>query len=113
MNALYLTDAYVKTFDAIITHVEGSNVQLDQTAFYPSSGGQPHDMGTFILPNGQSIAVTSVRKEGDGIIHQIAQEGIEITQGISIRGEIDWKRRYQLMRMHTGIHILCAIIHTQ
>ncbi len=109
MNALYLTDSYLKSFNAKVTRIEGNKIILNQTAFYPSSGGQPYDLGTFHLENGQKIPIISVSKNNEEIIHEVAHEGI--TEGMTLRGEIDWNRRYKLMRMHTGVHILCAIIH--
>ncbi len=112
---LYHTDAYLKEFDAIVTAVEGGAVALDRTAFYPGGGGQPNDVGTLIA-GGQTWTVTKVRKarpepaEGGGaaIWHEVAGEPSPV--GTPLRGVIDWDRRYQLMRTHTAMHILCGVI---
>src|SRR5688500_3503490 len=67
---LYHTDAHVKTFDAVVTAVEGQAVALDRTAFYPGGGGQPNDLGTLTF-GGQTWAVTKVRKAGADIWHEL------------------------------------------
>ena len=78
-------------------------VALDQTAFYPTGGGQPHDTGLLA-----ELAVTDVRKEGDLVWHILA--GQAPAEGTLVRGEIDWDRRHRLMRTHTALHILCGVI---
>jgi len=104
---LYHTDAYLKEFDAVVTAVEGSAVALDRTAFYPGGGGQPHDLG--LLSSGLKIwNVTKVRKAGNDVWHELDSAPPEA--GAKVRGRIDWTRRYQLMRTHTAMHILCGVI---
>ncbi len=108
---LYHTDAYLKEFDAIVTAVEGNAVALDQTAFYPGGGGQPHDLG--LLSSGLKIwNVTKVRKAGNDVWHEVSgdQSGLQDLIGLKVHGRIDWTRRYQLMRTHTAMHILCGVI---
>jgi len=106
-EALYHTDAYLKEFAAVIMAVEGSAITLDRTAFYPSGGGQPHDVGT--LTNGvRTWPVIKVRKAGNDVWHELDGELPAI--GVSVRGAIDWDRRYKLMRTHTAMHILCGVI---
>jgi misacylated tRNA(Ala) deacylase len=100
---LYQTDAYLREFDARVTRVEGSAVYLDRTAFYPTGGGQPHDLGSL-----EGAAVVEVRKEGDDVRHVV--DGAAPPEGASVHGTIDWERRYQLMRTHTALHILCGVI---
>lgn len=108
---LYHTDAYLKEFGATVTAVEGNALALDRTAFYPGGGGQPNDVGTLMV-NGQTLAVTKVRKAGDEVWHEIGgdREGLQDLRGLAIQGTIDWTRRYQLMRTHTAMHILCGVI---
>jgi misacylated tRNA(Ala) deacylase len=105
---LYHTDAYLRAFDAQVIAVDGQRVALDQTAFYATGGGQPHDTG--ILRRGSDTwQVTSVKKEGPHIWHTLEGEGMPAPTD-SVSGEIDWERRYRLMRTHTALHILCGVI---
>jgi misacylated tRNA(Ala) deacylase len=105
--ALYHTDAYLREFDASITSVDGNKVALDRTAFYPGGGGQPHDVGT-LTANGEAWNVVKVSKQGAEIWHELDQAAPPI--GTPVHGAIDWVRRYQLMRTHTAMHILCGVI---
>ncbi len=104
---LYLQDAYLKTFEATVVSVEGSEVALDRTAFYPGGGGQPNDVGR-LLRDGQVLPVVKVRRREGLVWHQI--EGEPPALGEQVHGELDWERRYQLMRTHTAMHILCGVI---
>ena len=100
---LYYTDAYCTRFDATIAEVvdgEKPRVYLDRTAFYPTSGGQPHDLGRLGV-----ATVLDVIDEGERIAHLV--EGA-IT-GERVTGEVDWPRRYDHMQQHTGQHVLSAI----
>lgn len=105
---LYHTDAYLKDFTARVTAVEGNRVALDRTAFYATSGGQPHDTGT-LSAGERSWRVTEVRKQGDDVWHTLEGEGPP-EPGTEMRGVIDWGRRYKLMRTHTALHLLCGVI---
>jgi misacylated tRNA(Ala) deacylase len=102
------TDAYCKEFDATVTAVDGNAVALDRTAFYPGGGGQPHDVGTLAMGD-RRWTVSKVKKQGDAVWHELA-EGDPPAVGSSVHGAIDWDRRYQLMRTHTALHILCGVI---
>ncbi len=106
-EALYHTDAYLREFDAVITAVEGQAVALDRTAFYPAGGGQPHDTGTF-TDGARTWRVTKTRKAGSDIFHELDGEAPPL--GTRLHGTIDWDRRYQLMRTHTAMHVLCGVI---
>jgi misacylated tRNA(Ala) deacylase len=107
-DLLYLTDAYVKEFEAVVTAVSPDGVVLDQTAFYPGGGGQPCDRGQ-LLVEGQSWPVSQVRKVSGQVVHQVPAEA-ELVVGTAVTGRLDWQRRYQLMRTHTAMHILCGVI---
>ncbi len=102
---LFHTDSYCQEFDAVITRLvpEEKAVVLDRTAFYPGGGGQPNDVGHL---NG--MRVVKARKAGDEVLHVL--EGDLPSVGASVHGEIDWNRRYQLMRTHTAMHILCGTV---
>ncbi len=104
---LYLTDAYVKEFEATVTAQVEGGVVLDRTAFYPGGGGQPNDVGT--LTAGEQIwNVTGVKKVSGQVVHFVDSEMPEV--GTAVTGHLDWERRYQLMRTHTAMHILCGVI---
>lgn len=111
---LYHTDAYLREFDATVTAVEGKAVALDRTAFYPGGGGQPHDVGRLQVAGSTASAFSmlKVRKAGNDVWHEREgdPEGFENLRGIVLHGVIDWERRYQLMRTHTAMHILCGVI---
>lgn len=105
-DLLYLRDAYLRAFSAVVTAVDagGGRVALDRTAFYPTGGGQPHDTGSL-----GGLRVTDVRKEGEEVWHTV--EGGDLPAvGEELAGEIDWERRHALMRTHTALHVLCGVI---
>jgi misacylated tRNA(Ala) deacylase len=99
----YLRDAFVREFDATVIAVDGNCVALDATYFYPTGGGQPHDTGTL-----GSAHVSEVRKEGDAVWHTL--QGPVPSVGDVVHGVVDWDRRFNLMRTHTAMHILCGVI---
>jgi misacylated tRNA(Ala) deacylase len=105
---LYAADAYLRSFDARLVDVtpEGA-VVLDRTAFYPTGGGQPHDLGTLTWDGG-SAAVVEVRRQGDMVLHRL--EGEPPAPGTAVHGEVDWQRRYALMRHHTALHSMSGVI---
>ncbi len=107
---LYLRDSYLKEFDTVATEVNGKFVVLDNTAFYPNSGGQPNDIGT-LTANGATYNIVYVAKAGDKISHEIDKDGP--AAGDAVHCIVDWKRRYMLMRMHTAAHILSAVVHKE
>lgn len=108
---LYQTDSYLKEFDAIITgiEIEDHAIILNQTAFYPGGGGQPADTGWFIVGD-ESMYVKRSRKVGEKVLHIIEHEHSLPKSSTSVHGQIDWEHRYQLMRTHTAMHILCGVI---
>jgi misacylated tRNA(Ala) deacylase len=104
---LYQHDSYLKEFDAVVTAVEGQTVSLDRTAFYPGGGGQPADSGVLSWQGG-SARVTKVRKSGPDVWHSL--DGDVPTEGMVVHGVLDWDHRYQLMRTHTALHVLCGVV---
>ena len=106
-DLLYLHDAYLTEFDAIVVDAREGSVALDRTAFYPTGGGQANDTGTL-----GGLAVTDVRKEGDLVWHTLAAgDGTPLPAiGEPVHGTIDWDRRHGLMRTHTALHVLCGVI---
>jgi misacylated tRNA(Ala) deacylase len=112
---LYYEDAYWREFGAAVTSVDTSGesvrVTLDRTAFYPGGGGQPNDEGWLEI-SGVRYWVSAIKKEGEQVWHtlQMNNERVEIPMGAHAIGVIDWERRYQLMRTHTAMHILCGVV---
>jgi misacylated tRNA(Ala) deacylase len=104
---LYQTDAYLKEVEARVLSLNGSDVCLDATVFYPGGGGQPHDLGR-ITGDAGTRQVVKVWREGYSIWHRV--EGDPPVVGAVVRGELDWVRRYALMRTHTAFHILCGVV---
>jgi misacylated tRNA(Ala) deacylase len=102
-ESLYLRDAYLRRFTAIVTAVRDGSVALDRSAFYPTGGGQPHDTGRL-----GTAAVTDVRKD-DGVVWH-AVDGTPPEVGDVVEAEVDWERRHALMRTHTALHVLCGVI---
>ncbi len=103
---LYLTDSYCKEFDAVVLDhdLNQNGVTLSRSAFYPGGGGQLPDHGA--LSNGEArYCVSKVRR---GNVHLLDDELPAV--GSRVRGEIDWDRRYKIMRTHTAMHILCGVI---
>jgi len=104
---LFHQDAYCKVFQAKIVDVSEKWVVLDCTAFYPGGGGQPCDHGVLRIGE-QALPVRKVRRKDGQIWHLI--EGGQPEIDAAVEGEIDWQRRYSLMRVHTAMHILCGVI---
>ncbi len=106
-DLLYLTDSYLKEFEAVVEVVEGDRVALDRTAFYPGGGGQLADMGRLLWDDGEA-RVVKAKKQGDLVWHKLDIEPPPV--GTPIRGVVDWEHRYKMMRTHTALHILCGVI---
>lgn len=104
---LYLSDPYIQRFEAtIVDHIDGA-VVLDKTAFYPGGGGQPSDQGQIFADEGLR-QVIKVKRIGGEIGHYLDGELPDV--GTQVVGQLDWPRRYNLMRIHTALHILCGVI---
>ena len=105
-NLLYLEDSYLQEFEAMVTahDLDQNGVLLDQSVFYPGGGGQLPDTGT-ICCGEASYPVSGVKR---GNVHIV--EGDLPPIGARVRGLLDWERRYNIMRTHTAMHILCGVI---
>lgn len=108
-KALYLEDMYLKEFEAVVESVsEGKFIVLDQTAFYPKSGGVDNDSGIFRrLSDNKEFKVIFARKTENEISHEVEETGLEV--GDKILGILDWNRRFELMRYHTAAHVLSGV----
>lgn len=111
MEPLYLKDCYIKEFEATVKNVKDDNfIVLDNTAFYPDSGGQPYDTGILIRKD-QEFPVVYVGKFDNVISHEVSIQGL--CPGDIVNGIIYWDRRYLFTKYHTACHILSAIIHNE
>lgn len=105
-EALYLRDSYLRRFTArvVAVHEEQKALVLDRSAFYPGGGGQPGDVGALRVDD-RELPVTQVKR---GHLHVV--DGALPPVGAEVEGELDWERRYQLMRTHSAMHILCGVV---
>jgi misacylated tRNA(Ala) deacylase len=108
---LFRDDPYLRSCTARVIAVDERGIRLDRTVFYPTGGGQPGDVGV-LRPSGQSVAIADTIKGDapDEVIH-IPVPGTPLPPpGTELTAEIDWARRHRLMRMHTCLHLLCAVV---
>ena len=112
MEPIFREDAYARTCEATVVSTDERGIRLDRTVFYPTGGGQPGDRGALATEGGMSVPVIdTVKGDGpDGVLHVPAAEAPPIPAGARVTAEIDWARRYCLMRMHTCMHLLSAIL---
>jgi len=110
-DLLYQTDSYLQEFDANIESVLLAEraVILDQTAFYPGGGGQPCDFGTLIV-EGTTYPVDKVKRQGEDVLQFLGGDLPLPSIRAASHGILDWARRYELMRTHTALHVLCGTI---
>ena len=105
---LYYNDPYLREFDARVVRVDDGGIVLDRTAFYPTSGGQPFDIGRL-----GDVAIVDVVEGDDGTLRHIPEAGRQsCAPGETVRGTIDWDRRFDHMQQHTGQHVLSAAFDT-
>ena len=109
---LFRDDAYAQACRARVAAIDTLGIRLDRTVFYPMGGGQPGDSGVLRLASGQEIAVIDTVKgtRPDEVIHIPAAGSALPEPGTELVAEIDWDRRYRLMRMHTCLHLLCSVV---
>jgi len=109
---LYYADSYLTRFEATLLGRDdsGARLYLDQTAFYPTSGGQQFDLGSLQLPgSASSFGVVDVVDEGERIAHVLAQPQADLALGTRLVGSVDWPRRFDHMQQHSGQHLLSAV----
>ncbi len=108
---LFREDGYLKQCTARVSGIKDGHIIVDQTVFYPLGGGQPGDSGIMLRHDNTEIKVINTIKdqESDEILHQV--EGNILPEvGEQLTLNIDWERRYQIMRLHSCMHMLCAVI---
>lgn len=109
---IFRDDAYARTCEATVTDVDGDGIRLDRTVFYSTGGGQPGDTGELKTVDGRSVAIADTRKHphtGEHL-HVPADGALNLRPGETVSAEIDWQRRHRHMRMHTCLHLLCAVV---
>ena len=112
---LAYADAYARSITATVRHVEGDDaplIVLDRTIFYPGGGGQPADRGVLLrAADGRTWTVRAARKAGSEIAHELEpDDGDPPAIGDTLQVDIDWARRFALMRTHTALHALCGVV---
>ncbi len=103
-----LDAAYDTEFQATVTMTKPDWLMLDRSLFYPLGGGQNWDTGTLQLDDGSVLEVSEVTKRGP-VKHVVGEAAKNVKEGATVRGRIDWDRRYAHMRMHTAQHLVSGI----
>jgi misacylated tRNA(Ala) deacylase len=108
---LYQTDSYLNHFEALVTALDQENhgLVLDRTAFYPGGGGQPADSGV-LRAGGLEIRVSRIKRIAGALVHIVEGDDPLPEVGALVNGSLDWDRRYQLMRTHSALHVLCGVV---
>jgi misacylated tRNA(Ala) deacylase len=112
---LCYTDAYARSTESRVRHVEVGDatlVVLDRTVFYPGGGGQPPDRGVLLrTADGRTWVVRAARKAGGEIVHELDRSDADPpAEGDVVEVDLDWVRRFALMRTHTALHALCGVV---
>jgi len=109
---LFRDNAYQKEHQAKVTAVSDQGIELDETIFYPTAGGQPGDHGEFVLIDGSKLNIIDTRYDREtGALLHVPEEGSTLpVVGEQLAIHLDWQHRYRLMRLHSMMHMLCAVV---
>ena len=109
---LFRDDAYLQSATARVVSVGERGIELDRTLFYPVGGGQPGDTGRLVRNNGETVAVVDTRKGEtvDSVMHVLAPGSPPLEIGEAVTLNLDWRRRYALMRLHTALHVMSCVV---
>ncbi|MGH8279287.1 MAG: alanyl-tRNA editing protein [Gammaproteobacteria bacterium] len=109
---IFRSDAYARSCEATVVSVDERGIRLDRTVFYPLGGGQPGDSGALRTGDGRELRIADTHKgaQPGEILHLPAETAGWLKPGMGVTAELDWARRYRLMRMHTCLHLLSAVI---
>ncbi|MGD2250756.1 MAG: alanyl-tRNA editing protein [Candidatus Methanofastidiosia archaeon] len=100
----YYQNSYLKEFDTTVVDVDNTTIKLEDTIFYPTGGGQPHDRGTI-----NTHTVKDVFEKNGTIFHVVENLENVVTSGDAVHCILDWKYRYTIMRMHSALHLLYCV----
>lgn len=111
MAPLFRDDSYLKRCQAVVIAADADGIRLNGTIFYPAGGGQPGDRGVLRWSGGETPIVDTLKGDGpDDIVH-VPEAGASLpSPGAEVYAVLDWPRRYRHMRMHTAMHLLCAVV---
>ena len=111
-ECLFRDDAYLRSATARVVAIHERGVELDRTLFYPQGGGQVGDTGVLTRANGERIGVVGTRKGDapDSVLHDLADNSPRPAVGEALTLDLDWARRYALMRLHTALHVLSCVV---
>lgn len=108
---LFRQDAYAREAAGTVTQITSEGgIVLDQSLFYPTSGGQPGDSGVLVWDGGQIEIAVAIKGDGDAIVLVPAEPVAMPSVGTRVRQSITWDRRHRLMRVHTALHLLSVVI---
>ncbi len=112
MELIFRDDAYQRSCEATVSSADAQGIRLDRTVFYPTGGGQPGDGGVLRLEDGGEIRIVEARKGADheDVVHMPEAGAALPAPGTRVTAEIDWEQRYRRMRIHSCMHVLCAIV---
>src|SRR5690349_9612765 len=111
MELICRRDAYATSTEATVIAVDERGVTLDRTVFYATGGGQPGDTGVLRYDGGDVRLTDAIKGDGpDTVIHVPEPGAVLPAVGSTVEVEIDWDRRFAHMRMHTCLHLLCAVV---
>ena len=111
-DLVFRDDSYRRSCSAHVVAVSGEAIELDTTVFYPMGGGQPGDTGLLRFNDGTEFRILDTRKGGtdERIMHVVAPGSLMPQPGAAVEAVLDWERRHLHMRMHTCLHLLCAVV---
>jgi len=107
----FMQDCYLKEFDTKVKQAKDRYIVLEDTIFYPDSGGQPHDEGTITREDGEEYKVVYVGKFSGEISHEVDRPGLKRRDVVHL--SLNWERRYTLMKMHTAAHVLSRVLYEE
>ena len=112
MELIFQDDPYATSCDAVVVSAASDGIRLDRTVFYAMGGGQPGDTGVLRLADGGVVNIVDTRRGSapDDVVHIPAEGAAVPAAGAKVTAEIDWPRRHRLMRIHTCLHLLCAVV---
>ena len=108
---VFRDNAYTRRCEATVTAAGDAGIELDRTVFYPMGGGQPGDTGHLVFDGGSAEIVDTRKGDApDAILHNVAEGSVPPPPGTAVTAEIDWERRHRIMRVHTCLHLLSALL---